>query len=456
MGGGSQGPGGSYMYYQIGQDAYFFEFGVVIMFGLDKKQEAELLRKVWGWRVFGGACPSGLFWDKKQESELLRKVWGRRVFGGWTWLGTGTCSRPWGRGAAAGVCGGGKPSTGACSARRRAPQPTTGADAPLEGIPRRLLCGAGAAPVSAGQAARQTLTPGMSYPRLLKRRRCCSRRCGSSRTARDSRWTSSCSPSAAPSRRTSRCGAGAHTVAPWVGPRAAASRRTALARRQRRRSAQAATARGLRGGLRGGGSARRGCRGSAARAPPLACRTTAGPALALTTKTRAPPAARGDVCAPAQNDVFTINKRQAKTHTVRLAIAHALAQSSKLSLYEQQVCGGDPGDACIGLDVARVHGPQCHGLSSKAELQLLRRPAPPSGRLHLLCRMRGAGAQLPHGCTPTAHIHGARAALPTGVEPGGSHQAPAGGAGQHGKAAGVHQGPGAAHRQGARGAWVRA
>ena len=34
----------------------------------------------------------------------------------------------------------------------------------------------------------------------------------------------------------------------------------------------------------------------------------------------------------AQNDVFTMSRRQAKSHEVRLAIAYALAQSIKLSV----------------------------------------------------------------------------------------------------------------------------
>jgi len=38
-----------------------------------------------------------------------------------------------------------------------------------------------------------------------------------------------------------------------------------------------------------------------------------------------------------KDDVFTINRRQARNHTVRMALAHALAQSSKLRLYEERV-----------------------------------------------------------------------------------------------------------------------
>ncbi len=38
-----------------------------------------------------------------------------------------------------------------------------------------------------------------------------------------------------------------------------------------------------------------------------------------------------------QNDVFTINKRQASDHHVLLAISYALAQSAKLSVYEERV-----------------------------------------------------------------------------------------------------------------------
>lgn len=38
-----------------------------------------------------------------------------------------------------------------------------------------------------------------------------------------------------------------------------------------------------------------------------------------------------------QNDTITINRRQAADHQVRLAISHALAQSTKLSVYEERV-----------------------------------------------------------------------------------------------------------------------
>ncbi|KAL6756554.1 hypothetical protein V8C86DRAFT_2647323 [Haematococcus lacustris] len=38
-----------------------------------------------------------------------------------------------------------------------------------------------------------------------------------------------------------------------------------------------------------------------------------------------------------KNDMFTINKRQANNHQVRLAIAYALAQSTKLRVYEERV-----------------------------------------------------------------------------------------------------------------------
>lgn len=38
-----------------------------------------------------------------------------------------------------------------------------------------------------------------------------------------------------------------------------------------------------------------------------------------------------------QNDTFTINKRQGRDHEVKLAISHALAQSSKLGVYEDRV-----------------------------------------------------------------------------------------------------------------------
>ena len=38
-----------------------------------------------------------------------------------------------------------------------------------------------------------------------------------------------------------------------------------------------------------------------------------------------------------QNDIFTISRRQASDHQVRLAVSHALAQSAKLSVYEERV-----------------------------------------------------------------------------------------------------------------------
>lgn len=38
-----------------------------------------------------------------------------------------------------------------------------------------------------------------------------------------------------------------------------------------------------------------------------------------------------------QNDIITINKRQASDHTVKLAISHAMAQSAKLKLYEERI-----------------------------------------------------------------------------------------------------------------------
>ncbi len=40
-----------------------------------------------------------------------------------------------------------------------------------------------------------------------------------------------------------------------------------------------------------------------------------------------------------QNDVITLNKRFALDHQVKLAISHALAQSSKLAVYEQRLQG---------------------------------------------------------------------------------------------------------------------
>jgi hypothetical protein len=40
-----------------------------------------------------------------------------------------------------------------------------------------------------------------------------------------------------------------------------------------------------------------------------------------------------------QNDMFTMSTRQAKNSQVRLAIAYALAQSIKLSVYEGRVWG---------------------------------------------------------------------------------------------------------------------
>lgn len=39
------------------------------------------------------------------------------------------------------------------------------------------------------------------------------------------------------------------------------------------------------------------------------------------------------------NDSITINRRQAADHQVKLAICHALAQSTKLCVYEERVVG---------------------------------------------------------------------------------------------------------------------
>jgi len=40
---------------------------------------------------------------------------------------------------------------------------------------------------------------------------------------------------------------------------------------------------------------------------------------------------------PRQNDVITLNKRYALDHQVKLAISHALAQSTKLGVYEERL-----------------------------------------------------------------------------------------------------------------------
>ena len=46
---------------------------------------------------------------------------------------------------------------------------------------------------------------------------------------------------------------------------------------------------------------------------------------------------------PTQNDVITLNKRFAADHQVKMAISHALSQSTKLAVYEErlQVSGGN-------------------------------------------------------------------------------------------------------------------
>lgn len=58
-----------------------------------------------------------------------------------------------------------------------------------------------------------------------------------------------------------------------------------------------------------------------------------------------------------QNDVFTMSKRQATSHEVRLSIAYALAQSIKLSVYEGRALDlvSDEWRASPDLYTRRVH-----------------------------------------------------------------------------------------------------
>ena len=48
------------------------------------------------------------------------------------------------------------------------------------------------------------------------------------------------------------------------------------------------------------------------------------------------------------NDRITINRRQAADHQVKMAICHALAQSTKLSVYEERVVDVRGAGGCLG------------------------------------------------------------------------------------------------------------
>ncbi|KAG2443260.1 hypothetical protein HYH02_009333 [Chlamydomonas schloesseri] len=82
-----------------------------------------------------------------------------------------------------------------------------------------------------------------------------------------------------------------------------------------------------------------------------------------------------------QNDTITINRRQASDHQVRLAISHALAQSTKLSVYEERV---------VALVEESKHLPQdlaAHGrvsMSTKKLAQLIGKVFLQSSTLNLL------------------------------------------------------------------------
>ncbi|KAG2497298.1 hypothetical protein HYH03_004881 [Edaphochlamys debaryana] len=82
-----------------------------------------------------------------------------------------------------------------------------------------------------------------------------------------------------------------------------------------------------------------------------------------------------------QNDTITINRRQATDHRVRLAISHALAQSTKLSVYEERV---------VALVEESRHLPQdlaAHGrvsMSTKKLAQLIGKVFLQSSTLNLL------------------------------------------------------------------------
>ncbi|KXZ47725.1 hypothetical protein GPECTOR_33g607 [Gonium pectorale] len=82
-----------------------------------------------------------------------------------------------------------------------------------------------------------------------------------------------------------------------------------------------------------------------------------------------------------QNDTITINRRQATDHQVRLAISHALAQSTKLSVYEERVVALVEESKHLPQDLA-VHGRV--SMSTKKLAQLIGKVFLQSSTLNLL------------------------------------------------------------------------
>ncbi|GIL92541.1 hypothetical protein Vretimale_18957 [Volvox reticuliferus] len=82
-----------------------------------------------------------------------------------------------------------------------------------------------------------------------------------------------------------------------------------------------------------------------------------------------------------QNDTITINRRQATDHQVRLAMSHALAQSTKLSVYEERVVALVEESRHLPQDLA-LHGRV--SMSTKKLAQLIGKVFLQSSTLNLL------------------------------------------------------------------------
>ncbi|GLI71318.1 hypothetical protein VaNZ11_016477 [Volvox africanus] len=82
-----------------------------------------------------------------------------------------------------------------------------------------------------------------------------------------------------------------------------------------------------------------------------------------------------------QNDTITINRRQATDHQVRLAMSHALAQSTKLSVYEERVVALVEESRHLPQDLA-LHGRV--SMSTKNLAQLIGKVFLQSSTLNLL------------------------------------------------------------------------
>ncbi|GIL62527.1 hypothetical protein Vafri_16738 [Volvox africanus] len=82
-----------------------------------------------------------------------------------------------------------------------------------------------------------------------------------------------------------------------------------------------------------------------------------------------------------QNDTITINRRQATDHRVRLAMSHALAQSTKLSVYEERVVALVEESRHLPQDLA-LHGRV--SMSTKKLAQLIGKVFLQSSTLNLL------------------------------------------------------------------------